>query len=209
MAQTPNTAPRGSRRADLDARQQQALESALRSTLQAKMKQWAIFGVLGLALLLFITYVVLETTAPLPGEAVATEGRGHTDPPQRFTYANYPPSSGNHYGVVPPASAYVMSEEPMLPEFYLHALEHGGIVAVYNCRPDDCGPLRQSLDSLYGQLSKSKWGHTKLMVTQDPAIDPGLVVLAWDRRMKLDKFDADKIKAFYAAYMDRGPEDAP
>lgn len=208
MAESPTPASR-SRRAELEARQQEAAASARRSARQARMKQFGIIGVLTLGVLLFAGWVVLETVRPLPGEAVADQGRGHTEPPERVTYASYPPASGTHYGVVPPASSYRMADEPVLPEFYVHALEHGGIVVVYNCRGDECGPLRQNLQGLYGQVSASKWGHKKLLITQDPAIDPGIVVLAWNRRLNLAQFDADKIKSFYAAFVDRGPEDAP
>lgn len=209
MAETETTDRRGARRAQIEARQREAAEAARRRERQTKLRQWALFGLLGLGLLVAIGYVVRETTAPLPGVAVADEGRAHTEPPERVSYRSYPPSSGTHYGTVPPVSSYVLHAEPVQPEFYVHALEHGSIVIVYNCRPEDCEQLRRDLGSLYGQVSRSKWGHVKLLITPDPSIDPGIVVLAWNRRLDLDRFDAEKIKAFYHAFVDRGPEDAP
>ena len=137
---------------------------------------------------------------------IATEGQGHVATDQRVNYRNNPPSSGQHYGVT---AEWGYSASEIIPEVWLHNLEHGGIVFLYHCEAD-CPELKSSLETLAGQLPKSKYGSIKIVVTSYPDPLPGTITaLAWTRQMDLETFDADALTNFYKRYVDRGPEDVP
>jgi hypothetical protein len=203
--QTPEDRRTG-RRAVTEARQREAEAAARRSVQQARLKKGAVAGLIALALLLFVGYVVKETVAPLPGETVAEEARTHVDPNERVTYKSYPATSGPHH---PSPIAWQPYDQPQAAEDYVHNLEHGGVVVLYNCTGDACTDLTKSLRGLYNSLGRSKYGNVKLVVTPAPEIDPGIWLLAWGHRVRLEKFDSSEISRFYTAYVDHGPEDAP
>ncbi len=207
MAENEQPEPRSPRREQMEARQRAAEAADHKAAQQAKLKRASVVGVLVLGLLLAVGYVVKETTAPLPGETVADEGRTHVDVGVRVPYNTTPPASGSHY---PSPAAWQYYDQPLVPEYYVHNLEHGGVDIVYNCSPDQCPSLVASLKSLYTSLRKSKYGNVKLVVTPDPTLEAGtLWLLAWDHRQKLTSFDQAAITTFYETYVDHGPEDAP
>ena len=123
--------------------------------------------------------------------------------PQR----NRPPSSGPHDGA---RAAYAVSTEPVPPGQWLHALEHGGIVVLYECAdPDDCRSVASDLETtVYGPARAGRFGERKLVVTPYQDLATPFAVLAWGRIMELETLDADRILAFYDRYVDRGPENA-
>jgi hypothetical protein len=43
----------------------------------------------------------------------------------------------------------------------------------------------------------------------DEQIDSPLVLLAWNRQLRLPAYDQSQVLAFYNAYVDRGPENVP
>lgn len=208
MAEPTSEGARPTRRELAEARQREADERARQARSQEKMKKGAIIGLLVLALLVAVGYVVRETAAPLPGTAVTDEGRGHVDLGTKVDYRAQPPASGSHYPSTAEWKAYFDQQLP--PEYYVHNLEHGGVALVFNCAPAACESLKANINGLYRSLSKSKYGTVKLVATQDSTLPEGQIwLLAWARRQMLDKWDQNEVSKFYEVYKDHGPEDAP
>ncbi|HLQ32687.1 MAG TPA: DUF3105 domain-containing protein [Chloroflexota bacterium] len=118
---------------------------------------------------------------------------------------HYPPTFGNHYATWRPPGVY---DSPVPEGNFVHDLEHGGIVILYNC-PSGCPDLVNQLRGLLTSLPRSsQFNEVKLVVSPNSKIEHQLAVLAWDWQLDLDSFDGTKIRAFYDAHVDRGPEKA-
>jgi hypothetical protein len=101
-----------------------------------------------------------------------------------------------------------MYEQPVPPELWVHNLEHGGLVILYNCaRP--CPDLVAQLREVYATFPRSKWGHVKLLVTPYPRLQTTLAILAWAWIDELPAFDRARLLRAYTARVDRGPGDLP
>ncbi len=138
-------------------------------------------------------------------ERVQLEGADHVPEGTNIAYRSYPPASGPHYGRT--ASYGVHTEE--VPEgYWVHDLEHGAIVVLYNC-PDGCPDLVDQLRELYNTAPNGKYGKVKMVVAPYSRMDSRLALLAWGWREKLQEFDRERILRFYRAHVDRGPEDVP
>jgi hypothetical protein len=129
-----------------------------------------------------------------------------TQPVTADPNGHYPPTFGNHYDTPRPPRMY---DSPVPEGNFVHDLEHGGIVVLYNC-PSGCPDLVSQLRGLLTSLPRdSQFNEVKLVVAPDSKIEHQLAVLAWDYELDLDTFDAGTIRAFYQAHVDRGPEKAP
>ena len=143
-------------------------------------------------------------TAPAE-QRIADEGRAHVEEGTFITFNHYPPSSGDHYGRLLSWQAY----EQDVPEgYWIHNLEHGGVVLLYNCSTP-CPDTVSILNGLYNDLKKSKYGHVKLVVVPNNRIRSHITVVAWNWQLDLATPDAKAIEAFYEAHVDKGPEDVP
>lgn len=197
---------RQQRREQIDRRQRSAEEMARRRTRNRRLRTGGIIGVAAVLLIGILTYAVLEVSAPLPGETLPDEGRSHVELGSVINYNNNPPASGPHY---PSTGAWRFNDSPVQPGFWVHNLEHGGVVILYKC-PADCTQLKQQLRPLMETLPKSaRFGTVKLLVAPDDTLPSTLAVLAWNRRLMLDRFDEAAITRFYQAHLDKGPEAAP
>ena len=125
----------------------------------------------------------------------AGSDRDQTTTPERGSVWDAPADWGVYHEAVP-------------EERWVHNLEHGGIVILYNC-PQDCPQLKDQLRNAMDTFPKGKFGRVKLVAVFDNKITIKLVALAWDRKLELQGFDKDQLLAFYNAYVDRGPEDVP
>ena len=139
------------------------------------------------------------------GTPVADEGRGHVADGVAIPYRHDPPASGPHYGT--PASAGFYTA-PVPAGNFVHSLEHGYIVILYQC-PSDCAALQQQLRDLSAAFPPSKFGNVKLVVAPYPHLPATLTALAWDWELPLDGVDRQQLLRFYRAHVDHGPEDVP
>ena len=167
-------------------------------------------ALVGLALLPRPMLRLDTTLLPLPkvgvqGHAVEAEGRDHVDIGTPIVYQNRPPSSGPHY---PRTLRYGVLDRDVEPGYWVHNLEHGGIVVLYNCA-EPCPALVRQLREVYAKAPPSERYHVvKLAAVPDHDMDHQLAVVAWGYIDEMDAFDADRILAFYREHVDRGPEDA-
>jgi hypothetical protein len=140
-----------------------------------------------------------------PGRKLPDRGQEHVAQGTKITYQEYPPSSGKHWPVWAPWAIY---KDAVPEEVFVHNLEHGGIVILYNCATP-CPDLVRQLEETFPALPKSKFGHAKVVVSPNPRVKGRLALLAWTRIDDLDRFDRDRIVRFVQAWQDKGPEDVP
>jgi hypothetical protein len=158
------------------------------------------------ALLAAIGWLLVQNfSRPSLGVAVADEGRDHVNTGTPLEYEADPPASGPHYANWTRPGVYA---EAQSPGNWVHSLEHGYVVILYNC-PGGCPELVNQLRELYDAAPRSaKYNYQKLVITPYPDLENLVTAVAWGRKLELDEFDRQTLMDFYRAYVDRGPEDA-
>jgi len=150
-------------------------------------------------------------SAPLPGQHFddpVTASGGlyqHIADGQPIQYDHHPPNHGNHYGTPMPWGVY---DSPVQEGRFVHNMEHGGIVVLYNC-PTGCADTVNQLKGLMNGLPRDKFGEVKLVVSPYSQSDHLITLSAWDYEQDLDAYDFNTVKAFYDAHVDKGPEQIP
>jgi hypothetical protein len=121
-----------------------------------------------------------------------------------------PPSSGPHYGVW---AAYGPSTSPVPRRFYVHNLEHGAIVLLYNCGaagcPDVVAALQATSDAIPGDPLCAAAGEgvrVRTVITSDPLLDVPVAAAAWGWTYKAECADLPTLKQFALDHYGQGPE---
>ncbi len=164
---------------------------------------WIVLAVVALALVAGAAYLLLQSSGPTVGTAMSDQGAGHVPEGTNLTFAEFPPTSGQHY---PRTLERGFHDEEAAPGYWIHNLEHGYVVILYKCA-DDCPQLKEQLRQAYDTFPPSKFDIVKLIIVPDSQITTNLSVLAWNWKLDLDTFDREQILAFYNAHVDQGPED--
>ncbi len=156
--------------------------------------KWTIGIVLVIAISYGLILIARKDQQPLPGEALTIQGQEHiavgASHPE---YNSNPPTSGWHYAQ--PARWGVHQTE--LPdEQLIHNLEHGGIWISYMGIDD----------STRSALEKIATSQSKVIIEPRAKNDAPIVLAAWGRLLKLEKFDEQTIVAFIGANRNRSPE---
>jgi hypothetical protein len=144
-------------------------------------------------------------TTPI-GQTMPLEKADHVAEGTQIAYGTRPPTSGLHYPTW--HTSYGVVEQPVPAGFWVHNLEHGAIVLLYNC-PEGCPDLVTQLKELHASLPKgrnARRGVARMLITPYTDMDHKVAVVAWGRLLEMDDLDRDKILKFYEAYVDRGPE---
>jgi hypothetical protein len=151
---------------------------------------------------------------PLPNGSPALLGQAQPDmgnvhiavgSSQRYTYC--PPASGPHYfnpGVDGPIPAkYYGPDDGTKPEGWIHNLEHGAVVILYNCKMGACDDATQAaLQTIPQNFPASpvcgvKAGVLAPVIARFDDMPAKFAVLVWDRLLYLDTLDTAKILEFY------------
>ncbi|HET7181122.1 MAG TPA: DUF3105 domain-containing protein [Candidatus Limnocylindrales bacterium] len=158
-----------------------------------------------------------EVTPPPRGYVEPDMGHLHVNPGTRVKYANCPPASGKHYigtGIGPITPKLYGPDEKTIPQGWVHNLEHGAIVLLYNCGtngdPAACSSDGQAaLAELYRQWPKSPIcgllpgaGTTPVITRFDDMAYP-YAAIVWDVVLPMDKPDGPAIFDFYARQGER------
>jgi uncharacterized protein DUF3105 len=140
----------------------------------------------------------------------AIEGRSHVAICSYVDYLTLPPSSGDHY---PVWAAYMTYDKPVPEGYWVHDLEHGGIVLSYNCGTGGCAgdiAAAQRMMDAYGDdplcLSEGSGVRHRFVMTPDPRLDVRFAASAWGWTLRANCFDADAFLAFAKAHYGQGPE---
>ena len=198
----------------------------------------AILALGGLAYVSFTTpayacsveWVADPTPTPAPsatqrlGNVQEDMGRTHVATGTRVKYRYCPPASGNHYsatGQGPLQPKVYGPNDKAIPEGWIHNLEHGGLVLVYNCGAppkggDGCTDAKQAaMKALY-----QSWPLSPVCQLQPGVVGPVIArfddmaypyaALLWDEVLPLQTLDTDQIKAFFLQQAERtNPEQQP
>ena len=135
-----------------------------------------------------------------------TAGGIHVAEGTSIHYDYNPPSSGPHY---PSPASWGVYPQALAPGTWVHNLEHGGIVVLYQC-PSSCTALQAQLQALYTQMPfDGQFQEKKVIITPFSNLDHLLRVQAWGWTMPLDTVDTAAIDAFYREHVNKGPEVIP
>jgi hypothetical protein len=136
----------------------------------------------------------------------ANEGQVHIVEPTPITYMANPPASGPHWPVW---------QEPWAPypdglprERWVHNLEHGGIVLLYNC-PEGCDAEVDQLIALRNARPPDQFNVVRVLIVPDTKMPHRFAALAWTYRWQGDVVDEAAITCFMNARYDRAPESVP
>jgi hypothetical protein len=155
-----------------------------------------------------------NTSVPV-GEIIdiPDEGREHIPFPMMVTYEHNPPASGAHWSqtnVAPLPSGHYFNP-PAEEEQWVHNLEHGYMVLLYDCDNFECPP--DLVDNLVGTIDtyplSSVFGYSKIVVVPYDGLPHPIAAVAWDHQLYLDAFDDAVLRSFYEMFLDMGPETAP
>jgi hypothetical protein len=143
-------------------------------------------------------------------KVIPNEGAIHIPVGQVANYRHNPPASGPHWsaaGIAPVEPGEYL--DVVRPEAWVHNLEHGYVVYLYDCDGDCPESLLNQFRNLLAALPPSMFGSTKAVVTRYPGLPHPIVAVAWNIQRDFDAFDANGLRAFYERHVDRGPEDMP
>lgn len=158
------------------------------------------------------------------GEQVQTEQANHIPPGSKAHYLSDPPTSGQHHSVrgeAPLPWGFYARQYP--PEDWVHNLEHGGVVILYQCPqpqptggaqlvetdlscPDNQSPVQNFLSSA---PPDSVFHEVKIVATPYPVPGHRFAIVAWGWRLFMDSWDSGLAERFYEAHVDNGPERIP
>jgi hypothetical protein len=171
-----------------------------------QLRNYAIWGGLGLFLLVVIGFVVWRGVRPAAGEAIpemvsAPHIAPESDPGE---YNSDPPTSGLHYASEAEAGFYDENIYTYPAGYLVHNLEHGYVLFWYNCdlvSETECSDLKNQIRTVMDEL-----GGFKLIAYPWPSLDVPVAVTSWTRLQKFETFDPEQAKAFYRANLNRAPE---
>jgi len=129
-----------------------------------------------------------------------------------ITWDSNPPSSGEHFPVWAAFRAYT---SPVPRPYYVHDLEHGAVVLVYNCAagPIDCGAIEAQLQQVSDALpddplctGAGQGVRVRTVITPDPLLDVPVAAAAWGWTYRAQCFDLQTLVDFARAHYGNGPE---
>ena len=209
-------------------RQQQREEAAARQRARDRRNLYIIAGVIGaVAIAILLVAVALNQASknggrlafqaysgPTLGTPGTDEGTPtHIDPSTQWTYKSYPPTNGPHYSVSGSAPAPWGTVDNLVEGQWVHNLEHGGIVILYNCPSgSDCTSLKNSLSNYVQNLAPNEptFNEPKIVMTSySRGMQKKVALVAWKYIEFLDAYDQNAITQFYENHVDQGPEAIP
>lgn len=149
-----------------------------------------------------------------PGYVQPDMGRRHAEYGTNVTYQYCAPASGSHYskaGSGPIQPRLYGPSDTVIPQGWIHNLEHGAIVILYTGTSDGASPDGQrQLQAFYDAFPDSPiCGLPKGAAQEGPVIArfdqmaTDYSAIVWGRVLPLETFDEQAILDFYAAWGDR------
>ena len=129
-------------------------------------------------------------------EMVALDPAQHVD--GDIDYGELPPAGGPHN---PCWDDYGIHDELLPPENWVHNLEHGAVVLLYEC-PEGCDAELSMLEAF---VSERSWA----LLTRFEGLTTRFAVVAWGYLLMTDELDLDGFEAFYDALAYHAPESVP
>jgi len=126
-------------------------------------------------------------------EALSIQGAAHV--PGDVVYKDPPPASGDHNACW---SEWGVHTEAVADENWVHNLEHGGVVYLYDCG-DGCAKQVK-------ELAEFVEGRDRALLTPYADLPTKFGVVSWGHRLLSDCYDAKAFAAFYRKHVDNAPE---
>ena len=126
-------------------------------------------------------------------EVIPVVSAMHTN--QVVTYPDPPPTSGPHS---PCWGRWGVHDEPLPPERWVHNLEHGAVVFLYNC-PDGCDQEVTAIKD----LNRHRY---RTIITAYANLPTRFGVVSWGHRLLSECLDLDTFNKFYERNFDHAPE---
>jgi len=152
-------------------------------------------------------FTCAEPTWGLPACTTGTtttpklEPESHVALPQPITYADAPPSSGEHR----PDWAKWGEYKYLPPQTWIHNLEHGGVALLYHpCTPAvEIEALRQ-----FARARKPDAGGAfRWLLTPYPGLHSPVVAVTWGGKYAAACVRPDELEAFLVQHYRKAPED--
>ena len=153
---------------------------------------------------------------PVVGYVQPDMGHDHVPGGSFARYLYCPPASGRHYfgtGIGPIRAEVYGAEERVIPQNWIHNLEHGSLVLLYRCPGEACEPTGQArLEELYRDWPTSPIcgfargepnGLGSPVIARFDEMATPYAVLVWGIVLPLESFDTQAILDFYASYAER------
>jgi hypothetical protein len=155
--------------------------------------------------------VFLDASCPVEIEQPPLLPGSHVPIGSTIQWDSNPPSSGPHY---PIWAAYQAYTTPVPRGYYVHDLEHGAIVFLYNCGdagcPDVVAALQAASDAIPDDpLCTSFEGsavRVRTVITPDPLLDVPVAAAAWGWVYKANCVDDATLRDFAMRHYGQGPE---
>ena len=148
---------------------------------------------------------------PAVGERVPEMSTSHVAVGTVVRYNHNPPTSGCHYStsVRPGAPVRAGLYSTVIPrEYWVHNLEHGYIVVLYNC-PTGCAADLEALNVWYGALPADRDGtpYAKVLVLPYTEMAPHIAMVSFNWYDHIDgPLDVGAVQKFYLNHVGNGPE---
>ena len=136
----------------------------------------------------------------------------HVDPDAGpIAWFTNPPSSGPHY----PIWAHWGAFPNIPPGYWVHNLEHGGVVMLYSCPSGTCSSTVDALQAAADTIptdracmpSDASPTRVRVVITNYDPLDAPIQASAWGWLYAADCVDPTSLREFYAAHGGMGPED--
>ena len=160
-----------------------------------------IYSILGLLVIAFFAASIYLKPADTPrsGDAQPDKQGGHVA--EKEYGGPQPPTSGDH---ADPVQSGPYTEE-VADVNTLHNLEHGSIYVSY--QPDLPKEQVELLTKLlFPPYSVDDFKPLEVVLAPRKANDAPIIVSSWNRNMKLQSYDRDKIIEYYKTNVNKSPE---
>jgi hypothetical protein len=175
----------------------------IRSQRRRRMIRYASATAIGAVAIVFIIALFLPGTLigggqgggtpDGPGERVESAGTGHIAPGDEHpAYTSVPATSGQHYGSPLAPVSWGVHDTALVPEEYVHNLEHGGIGIFYDC-PEGCDALVAQLSEV---VNRAIGNNGKVLLAPHSGTGATITLAAWTFMDQFEAFDSDRISDF-------------
>jgi hypothetical protein len=144
--------------------------------------------------------------SPVIGQEEDDMSRGHVAVGTVITYTYCPPASGKHFnasGLGPIAPRYYGPDDTAIPEGWIHNLEHGGLVVLYNCARSGCDTAAQDqLRQLASTMPVSPrcripGGIISPVIARFDQMKSSFAAVVWGRVLFQDQLDLPQMLDFF------------
>jgi hypothetical protein len=113
-------------------------------------------------------------------------------------YKDFPPAGGDHDACW---SSWGVHPEEVAPERWVHNLEHGGVVFLYDC-PEGCQEDIDALNTLVNSLPAGR-----ALLSSASGMPSRFAVVSWENRLLLGCLDLTQMQSFFSLHVAQGRED--